>query len=236
MRIKLIASGSSKWQRFMRRWGISFLLGEDVIFDTFGSPAVFLKNMRRFNVSPSGIRHIVLSHEDWDHTGGLWRILPGRRDISVYVCASFRQELKDRIVVAGARIVETGGPTQISGDIYSTGELCYESGKGMLREQSLIIKTTGGLALVCGCAHPGLMNIIRRARDEFQSEVTCLIGGFHLKDNADKLNISIINELLAAGVSRIAPLHCTGRRAVGMMREAFGKGFVGLGEGGSIEL
>ncbi|MFA5115393.1 MAG: MBL fold metallo-hydrolase [Candidatus Omnitrophota bacterium] len=236
MMIKLIASGSSRWQRFIRRWGISFLLGEDVIFDTFGSPAVFLKNMRRFNIDPAGIRHVVFSHDHWDHISGLWRLMPGRRDITAYVCPSFKQEVKDRIVAAGARIIEAKGAMQISGDIYSTGELCCESGEGAICEQSLAIKTAEGLALVCGCAHPGLMDIIRRARDEFRTDVRCLIGGFHLKDNTDELNASIIKELLVAGVSRIAPLHCTGRRAVSMIREAFGRGFLELREGGGIEL
>jgi hypothetical protein len=30
MEIKLIAEGSTKWERFIRHWGLSFLIGEDV--------------------------------------------------------------------------------------------------------------------------------------------------------------------------------------------------------------
>ena len=66
MKIKIIAIGSSKWERFIRRWGVSFLIGEDVLFDAFGDPGVLLNNMRKFNVDPTKIKHIVLSHDDWD--------------------------------------------------------------------------------------------------------------------------------------------------------------------------
>ena len=66
MQVRVIAVGSTKWERFIRRWGVSFLIGEDVLFDTFGDPGVFLGNMRRFNIEPAKIKYIVISHDDWD--------------------------------------------------------------------------------------------------------------------------------------------------------------------------
>ena len=47
MKLQIIATGSTKWQRFIRQWGVSFLVGEDALFDTFGDPGVLLKNMRK---------------------------------------------------------------------------------------------------------------------------------------------------------------------------------------------
>jgi metal-dependent hydrolase (beta-lactamase superfamily II) len=43
MQIKVIAVGSTKWQRLIRRWGVSFLIDEDILFETFGDPYVFLR-------------------------------------------------------------------------------------------------------------------------------------------------------------------------------------------------
>lgn len=43
MGIKIIAVDPTKWQRFIRRWGVSFLIDEDVLFDTFGDPGVLLR-------------------------------------------------------------------------------------------------------------------------------------------------------------------------------------------------
>jgi 7,8-dihydropterin-6-yl-methyl-4-(beta-D-ribofuranosyl)aminobenzene 5'-phosphate synthase len=97
MKIKIIATGSSKLQRFIRRWGVSFLIGEDVLFDTFGDPGVLMDNMRKFKVDTAKIKHIVLSHDDWDHITGLWCLLPNRQDITVYICPGFKREIKDRI-------------------------------------------------------------------------------------------------------------------------------------------
>ena len=59
MKFTLIAEGSTKWQRFICRWGVSFLIGEDVLFDTFGDPGVFFNNMREFNIDVAKIKHLV---------------------------------------------------------------------------------------------------------------------------------------------------------------------------------
>ena len=101
MNIKIVAVGSTRWQRFIRRWGVSFLIGEDLLFDTFGDPGVLLRNMRKLNIDTAKIKRIVLSHDDWDHISGLWYLLPNRTDITVYICPGFQQELKDRIAQMG---------------------------------------------------------------------------------------------------------------------------------------
>mgnify|MGYP001769501529 CR=1 FL=1 len=236
MVIKIIAVGSTKWQRFIRRWGVSFLIGEDVLFDTFGDMHAFLINNRKFNVDIAKIKHIILSHVDWDHIAGLWDLILNRNDITVYICPGFQQEIKDRIASSGVKIVEAGGVTHIKDNIYSTGQLCGEAQGRKIYEQSLVIKTGNGLAVICGCAHPGVVNIVRYAQERFCENVYSLIGGFHLKDNTAQANRCIIIDLREFGVRRIAPMHCTGEAATEMMRKEFGRDFIQTGEGRSIEL
>jgi len=55
MKVKVIATGSSKWDRFTGRWGVSFLVGEDLLFDSFGDAKAFFGNMRKFGVDISKI-------------------------------------------------------------------------------------------------------------------------------------------------------------------------------------
>jgi len=236
MKIKIIAIGSSKWERFIRRWGVSFLIGEDVLFDTFGDPGVLLNNIRRFNIDTGKIKHIVISHDDWDHVSGLWHLIRDRKDITVYVCPGFKQEIKDRIASFGVKIIEAGGVAQIKDDIYSGGELYDESQGCKIYEQSVVIKAADGLAVICGCAHPGVVNIVRDIKENFRVNVHSLIGGFHLKDNTDEKNRSIIKQLRELGVRKIVPLHCTGKRATEAMREVFGRDVIRAKEGGIIEL
>ena len=237
MKIKIIAIGSSKWDRFIRRWGVSFLIGEDVLFDTFGDPGVLLNNMRKFNIDAAKIKHIVLSHDDWDHISGLWYLLPGRKDITVYICSGFNQQIKDRIVSFGVRVVEVEPFTKIKEDIFSTGQIQGSCADGVIFEQALAVKFLKNITIITGCAHPGIVNIINAVKKHFLKErIYFVLGGLHLKDNADGANAAIIGELRDFGVRKIAPMHCTGKRATEAMRGAFGYGFVRAKEGDSIEL
>jgi 7,8-dihydropterin-6-yl-methyl-4-(beta-D-ribofuranosyl)aminobenzene 5'-phosphate synthase len=236
MKLTLIAEGSTKWQRLIWRWGVSFLLDDDVVFDTFGRAGILGRNINKFRIDTRRVKQVILSHDDWDHISGLWPLLDGRKDITVYICPGFKQEIKDRIASFGVKLVEAGAMTMVKEGIYSTGELHGES-KGKIKyEQSVVIRTANGLALVCGCAHPGAVNIVRHTKEIFHEEVRSLIGGFHLKDNTDEMNMCVIRNLRELGVRRIAPMHCTGKRSAEMMQEAFGPGFVRIKEGDSTEL
>lgn len=236
MKIKIIATGSSKWERFIRRWGVSFLIGEDVLFDTFGDPGVLLNNIRKFNIDTAKIKHIILSHDDWDHIAGLWYLIPDRQDITVYICPGFKQEIKDRIASFGVKIIEAGKMTPIKNDIYSTGELYGQSKGRKIYEQSVVIKTSDGLAVICGCAHPGVANIVRHVKESLHGDVYSLIGGFHLKDNTDEANLNVIKDLQRLGVRRIAPMHCTGKLATNLIKRAYGDYFMQIKQGSVIEV
>ena len=236
MQIKVIAIGSTGWERFIRRWGLSFLIGKDLIFDTFGDPGVLARNIQRFKVDPSEIKHIVLSHDDWDHITGLWYLVPKCKDIKVYVCPNFKEEIKERIASFGAQVVEVGESIEIKDGIYLSGELLKESDGRKIYEQVVVIRIKDGLAVICGCAHPGIVNIVRQVGESFKTNVRWLIGGFHLKNNTFQSNLDIIKELKSMGIIRIAPMHCTGKVATNLMREEFGQGFIGLKEGESIGL
>jgi 7,8-dihydropterin-6-yl-methyl-4-(beta-D-ribofuranosyl)aminobenzene 5'-phosphate synthase len=237
MKIKILAVGSSKWERFIRRWGVSFLIGEDLLFDTFGDPGVLLKNMRKFNIDASKIKHIILSHDDWDHIAGLWYLIDNRKDITVYICPEFKQEIKNRIATFGVRIVEVEPFTMIKENVFSSGQIQGFCAGRSIFEQALVIKFLKNITIVTGCSHPGIVNIINVVKKHFLKErVSFLLGGFHLKDNTDEINMRIIKDLRELGVRKIAPMHCTGERATEAMRGAFGYGFERVREGDVIEL
>jgi 7,8-dihydropterin-6-yl-methyl-4-(beta-D-ribofuranosyl)aminobenzene 5'-phosphate synthase len=237
MKVKIIAIGSSKWDRFIRRWGVSFLIGDDILFDTFGDPGVLLNNMRKFKIDAAKIKHIILSHGDWDHISGLWYLLPGRKDITIYICLGLNQKLKNRIASFGVRIIEVGPFMAIREDVFSTGQIqCSCFGRNIF-EQALVVKSLKGTTIITGCAHPGIVNIINVVKKHFSKEqIYFVLGGLHLKDNTDEANMVIIKGLRDFGVRKIAPMHCTGKRATEAMRGAFGYGFVRASEGDSIEL
>ena len=221
MTLRLIATGSTMAERRAERWGLSFLLGEDLLFDAFGKASVFLENMRAMRIDPARIRTVVLSHDDWDHVNGLWEILPGRRDMTVYICPRFSDEVKARIRSSGAAVIEAAGPLEIQKDVWTTGELPGSAPGRAIYEQSLVVRSGQGIAVITGCAHPGILSIARRAADMFNEPPSLLVGGFHLRDASETQVRTIAHGLRSLGVRRVVPLHCTGATASRILREAF---------------
>ena len=237
MKIRILAEGSTKPQRFIKHWGLSILIDDDILFDTFGKPDYVVKQLKRFGVDLAKIKHIVISHDDWDHITGLWNILKDAKDATVYMCPNFGPDTKSRIRWLSTRSVEVDKPTEIKDSVYLSGELKGGSRGGVaLPEQYMAIKTLKGIVVVTGCAHPGIVEIVQHAKKSFGSEVRILIGGFHLKDNSDEVNIGIVSKLKELGVRQVIPLHCTGKRAQDIFRTTYGKECIKLGEGKTIEI
>ena len=63
MKPRLIAEGSTKHERKILRWGISFLVG-DVLFDAFGREDIFQENVRRFKIDLSRVKQTA-SRQDF---------------------------------------------------------------------------------------------------------------------------------------------------------------------------
>ncbi|OGX15006.1 MAG: hypothetical protein A2166_00755 [Omnitrophica WOR_2 bacterium RBG_13_41_10] len=227
MKIKLIAQGSNKWERFIRRWGVSFLIGEDVIFDTFGDPYVFLRNIERMNIDLSKIKHIVISHDHWDHISGLWYIINRYKDINVYICPSFDIKIKERIGSFGVNVVQVKGLSRIKDEIYSTGEIEGRFKNINISEQALVVNSENGLIVITGCAHPGILTILKEVKKNFpDKEILCALGGFHLLGKERKDIELIVSELKKIGIKKVGPTHCSGKEAEGIFKNQYRENFI----------
>ncbi|MBN2126526.1 MAG: MBL fold metallo-hydrolase, partial [Deltaproteobacteria bacterium] len=96
--------------------------------------------------------------------------------------------------------------------------------------------TPEGAVIITGCAHPGIVNIVKRAREITDGRILLAIGGFHLFAHPDREVRAIIRELKALGLERAGPCHCTGARAIELFREEFGRDFVPVGVGTVLEI
>lgn len=236
VKITLLAEGSTVRQLLLRRWGLSFLVGEDILFDAFGNEDVFFQNVRCQKIDLSKVRHFVLSHDHWDHSAGLWKLLANHKNIDVYICPGFSRETKDKIVSYGVKVIEAKEPMGITDGVYSSGEICGVYKEKKIYEQALVIKSVEGLAVICGCSHPGVSYIVRHVKERFQQDVYFVAGGFHLLESKKEDILKVVDELCDSGVKKVAPIHCTGAQAVRLMRKAFGAGFNQLKEGDAIDL
>ena len=60
--------------RGVGEWGFAALIeadGHSVLFDTGARPGTVLKNAEELGIDLSAVDTVVLSHNHWDHTGGL---------------------------------------------------------------------------------------------------------------------------------------------------------------------
>jgi 7,8-dihydropterin-6-yl-methyl-4-(beta-D-ribofuranosyl)aminobenzene 5'-phosphate synthase len=219
--------------RLKSSWGFSCLIElerKTVLFDTGGDGEILLYNMRVLNKDPKAIDMIVLSHIHGDHTGGLWRLLRENPALKVYIPNSFSQEFEQRVKDHGAEVVRVEAPVEINRGIYSTGEM----GHG-IKEQSLLIHTPKGMILITGCAHPGIVEIIKEAKSITKEDIYMGIGGWHLSSAGEREIKGIIEAFLRMGIQRVAPCHCTGDRAMAMFKREYGRNFIKAGVGSIIK-
>ena len=236
MKVEMIATGSTAKERQRGHWGLSFLVNGSLLFDTFGISSILQKNMTRQGISPSRIRHVVISHNHWDHVSGLWDILLQNRDVTVYLCPDAAEALRRKIEDFGARVEETGGPVKIEPRIYATGAIDGKYNGQRISEQALVIRSPRGLVVVTGCAHPGVVEMLERVEDQFDEDLFMLMGGLHLLDKNQDEIFDLIQELKFRGVRKIAPTHCTGDLATRLLRNAYGENFIEICEGSFVEI
>ncbi len=167
-------------------WGFACLIqtGETtLLFDTGADGRILMGNMQKLGVEPRAIKEVFISHDHWDHTGGLADFLR-TNPVRVYVPARFSMSYPRM------DLISISTPVNIHDNLYSTGTL-----KNM--EQSLVIRQEDALVVVAGCSHPGVDQILKAA-SRF-GKVTALIGGLH----------GFREFHLLAGLSLICATHCT---------------------------
>lgn len=222
-------------QRLKTAWGFSCLVRgfeKTVLFDTGGDPHTLLENMRQLACEPAEVDIVVLSHIHGDHTGGLGGFLENNPRVVVYVPGSFPGEFKKAVMSLGAVVEEVTEAREILPGAYTTGEL----GDG-IREQALAVKTSEGLVVITGCAHPGIVHMVRVAREiSGEDRVYLAMGGFHLKGETPSRIESIAGELRLLSVQKFAPCHCSGDETRRLFRQLFAADYIEAGVGKRIRL
>jgi len=214
-------------------WGFSCLIkdgGKNILFDTGGDGIVLLENMAKLSIEPASIDLMMISHQHWDHTGGIYYILNARRNLPVCVPRSFSTRFKEDMKRYGAELIEVEKAGEILSGLYTTGDL-----EGPIREQAAILKTSAGTAVITGCAHPGIIEIVKTAKIILpDNELALVAGGFHLFENKDEDVLKIIARFKKMGVRYAAASHCTGENARAIFANEYGDHFINLGAGSMI--
>ena len=89
---------------------------------------------------------------------------------------------------------------------------------------ALWIETPQGLVILVGCSHAGIINIINHIRHITGIEkIRAIIGGLHLITASDERLSKTVAALRQVSPGAILPCHCTGQKAVEVLKQSLGE-------------
>jgi len=210
MKVRILFDKDTKDKKLHTGWGVSFLIDEGILFDTGEKGSWLVENMKNLNVDINKIEAVVISHDHWDHTGGLWELLKKKEGLTVYACPNFSREFKEKTGELKGKLIETKKFAEITKNIFVTGEIEGKYKGQYMPEQALVVKTDKGLTVITGCSHPGIVKIVENVKKNFPNEgIHLVFGGFHLIDKDRRTVEFIVSEFKNLGVKKAGPTHCT---------------------------
>ena len=217
-------------------WGLSLFIECDdkkILFDTGGCEEAFFFNIEKLSLRLDAVTHVILSHRHWDHIAGLEKVLSQLKPATKVFLPKlfFGHFLKRKYPFLQFTTVSSflEIDTQISSLVLHGSFYFYE--------QVLILSTQRGLVLITGCAHPGIITIIKRTKAHFPTQpIHCIIGGLHLYSVSPYLSKEIVQAFQSHGVEKVAPCHCSGDHTIRQFQEAYGKDFLSVATGSVIFL
>jgi 7,8-dihydropterin-6-yl-methyl-4-(beta-D-ribofuranosyl)aminobenzene 5'-phosphate synthase len=211
MKISIIYDNEAFREDLKGDWGFSCLVevyDRRILFDTGAKSSILFENMKKLNIEPKAMDEIFISHDHWDHTGGLTDFLK-INPVKVYLPLSCQK------TYGASEAVKIKESIEIHENIFSTGELENI-------EQSLVVKTQKGLVVIVGCSHPGVKNILKAASQ--WGEVYALIGGLHGFKDFDLLK----------DLELVCATHCTKFKSE--IKSLYPKKYIRGGAGKIIEI
>ena len=239
--------------------------GKRILFDTGNDAAIFEHNVKQLGIDLSRLDAVVISHRHGDHTSGLKYLLEVNPRVKIYApleAAFFKGALPAGFLARspglppnlqyyGGKQPErwvSGTPweqanfegvaqtTEIFPGFYILTTKSQKPGTLEMNELSLAVQTPNGLAVIVGCSHPGVENILAAAT-KIDPHLYTVMGGFHLvlAPEAEVRRVALVlhDEL---GVDRVAPAHCTSELGFAVFLERFKDHFDRAGLGAVIPL
>ena len=226
-----------------------------VLVDT-GASEKTLENAGKLGVDLSKVDTVVLSHGHYDHSGGILAFRKINQDAMIYMQKTALGEYYhgERYIGIDKRIAQLPGVKLLDGDFQIDEELFIFTGitgrrfwpqsnlkLSMLNgeklvqdefghEQCLVIDEEKKL-LISGCAHNGILNILDRYKEKYGGCPDAVVSGFHMMKKTDytEAEIEIIRQTAEELKGKQAVFytgHCTGQKAIELMRPIMGEKLV----------
>ncbi|MBQ3291284.1 MAG: MBL fold metallo-hydrolase [Mogibacterium sp.] len=104
-------------------------------------------------------------------------------------------------------------------------------------EQSLVFELPEGIVIFNSCSHAGADNIVNEVTEVYPGrKVLAMIGGFHLFNKTDDYVRAFASRLGNTGAESIVTGHCTGDKALGILKEILGDKVIPMETGLVLEI
>lgn len=242
--------------------------GERILFD-MGQDSLFVHNAERAGLSIAQVDFAVVSHGHYDHGGGLQAFLSANEKAKVFVHRdaflphySLRETGLtyiglDPSLLSQPRLSFCEGVTPLGNGLTLFSDVethcCFPAGNSRLfgptegeldtfcHEQSLIIQDDDLVVLLAGCAHRGMVNIVRRAAEIVGRPPTHVFGGMHLakselsETEEDAYIRTLAVQLMQFPTTKFFTMHCTGIEAFHKLQALMGNQIDYLACGETVE-
>ncbi len=230
MKFSIVFDNYTANEKLESFWGFSCVINDYFLFDTGSNGRSLVRNIVKMGFNLRDFKFLFISHPHWDHIGGIDSVVDENREMTLFLPNSL-SKLYIRDLKRLSREVKVIGenPQKLFGRFYSTGVMMP------IGEQSLVIDEGDFSIVVTGCAHPGIVNIVRRAIEMLNKPVLYALGGFHLMRSGESEIAAAVKELKALGVEYVTPTHCSGDLAIEMFKAEYGENYIPGGVGRIIE-
>lgn len=242
----------------------------NIISDTGASGAIS-ENAEAMGIDLKKADIIVLSHGHYDHTGGMMRLSEINDNAKIFLSQNaskdFYNSVSEHHIGIDKNILTLKNLELINTDFFEiddnlaifskiTGRKYFPEGNRTLKvidsngnisdddfshEQCLVIRENGKYFLISGCAHNGIVNIIDRFHEIYNTYPDVVVSGFHMmkKDGYSEKDFENVRE--TAEILKDLPTvfytgHCTGDEPFEILKEIMKEKIRRIYTGFQIEL
>lgn len=234
VRVSVIYNNLGDADHMVSDWGYAVWIEHHhtaVLFDTGGDPDVLWQNIQHAGLDLTKLSSVVISHNHWDHTGGLSAVLE-KTNYRPKVCVPHDELKALKTEFPDAGLIGVTGAAQLTEFAWTTGQLKGAFGGDTIYEQSLLVTQGDAVCVFTGCSHSGIVQIVQQAKKMMpHKRIQLVSGGFHLRTHSEDELLGISNALKELQVVRLGPSHCTGDDAITMFRKEWGENCLDLNLG-----